>query len=103
MNSGMNIELATDKEGVRLPVQVQPKAKKNAITGVHNGRLKVAVTAPPERGKANTAVLKVLAAALKIPRSQLELVSGAASRAKTIRVSVCSAEEINRRLQSVSE
>lgn len=98
----MNVELTTDKEGVRLPVQVQPKAKKNAVTGVHNGRLKVAVTAPPERGKANAAVLKVLAAALKIPRAQLELLSGASSRTKTVRVSGFSVEEIGRRLQTLT-
>ncbi|MFQ5732352.1 MAG: DUF167 domain-containing protein [Planctomycetaceae bacterium] len=77
--------LQTDGDGVLLPVQAQPKAKKNAISGVHDGRLKVTVTQAPERGKANDAILKLLAKSLGLKRSQLALVSGKASRTKVIR------------------
>ena len=70
------IELSTDGDAVLIPVQARPKAKKTAVTGIHDGRLKVAVTQAPEKGKANDAILKLLAKTLGLKRSQLELVTG---------------------------
>jgi hypothetical protein len=61
---------------------VQPSARHNAVTGSHAGALKVAVTAAPERGKANKAVIAVLAKALGIKRSQIEQLSGLTSQDK---------------------
>ena len=78
------IELEQTPTGVRLPVQAQPKARKNGLAGTHDGRLKVAVTQAPEQGKANNALVKVLAAALGLRRSQIELVSGATSSKKNL-------------------
>ena len=49
----MAIELTTTADGVILPVQAQPRAKRSEIVGEHNGRVKVAVTEVPEKGKAN--------------------------------------------------
>lgn len=56
------------------------------MVGVHNGRLKVAVTQVAERGKANNAVLEVLAVALNLRPSQLRLLAGTTSREKTVLV-----------------
>ena len=72
----------TDK-GVRLIVRVIPKAKRNEAAGVRAGRLLVKVTAAPERGAANAAVVKVLSKLWGLPASTFELVSGASSRNKT--------------------
>jgi uncharacterized protein len=81
----------------RLRLRVHPKARKNAITGLRGDALKVSVTAPPDQGKANEAVLEVLAAALGIPASSIALVSGAASRDKVVEVDL-DTDEIARRL-----
>ena len=53
---------------------------------MHDGRLKVAVTAPPVDGEANAAVIELLAKALGVPRRQVEVIAGASSRRKTVRI-----------------
>jgi uncharacterized protein (TIGR00251 family) len=75
-----------DAEG-RLEVRVSPGASADAIM-LHEagGALAVRTTAPPEDGKANEAVLRLLAKALDRPVSSLELVRGAASRNKRVRI-----------------
>ena len=76
------IALSDHTEGIVLPVRAQPGAKKNAVTGERAGALKVAVTAPPEDGRANQALVEVLRDALGVKRSQIELIGGQASRDK---------------------
>jgi uncharacterized protein (TIGR00251 family) len=66
----------------RLRLRVRPGGRKDAILGEHGGALRVGVTAPPERGKANRAVEAVLAAALKIPVAAVEIVAGGRSADK---------------------
>ena len=93
----MTLDLAQSEDGAWLVrVRVQPKAKRNAVLGTHDGALKLAVTAAPEKGKANDAVCKLLAAHLGISTSQLSLVAGQASRDKrvAIRAEFPGAEEL---------
>ncbi len=92
------IELEESASGVLLPVQAQPKARKNGLVGIHNGRLKVAVTQAPEKGKANDALGKVLASALGLRRSQIELVSGATSSKKTFLITGVAIQELRQRI-----
>ena len=73
---GPQLSLETAPEGVFLPVHAQPGARKNSIIGIHAGRLKVAVTIAPEKGKANQALIEVLAKDLGLTKSQIELLSG---------------------------
>lgn len=80
------IDLQRDGSGVILPVQAQPKARKAGVVGLHNGRLKVAVTEPPDKGKANDALVRALAEFLGVRRSQVELLSGATSSLKSFRI-----------------
>jgi uncharacterized protein (TIGR00251 family) len=80
------IELQPHAEGVLLPVRVQPGARREGIVGEHAGAIKIAVHAAPEQGKANHAVIDVLAKALDIPRGALEVVSGETSRQKRLLV-----------------
>lgn len=80
-NNGM-VELQPTAGGVIIPVHAQPGARKNGITGVHSGRLKVAVTQAPEKGKANQALVKLLAELLGLKRSQISLVAGETSNHK---------------------
>jgi uncharacterized protein len=72
--------------GVEVSCKVQPKAKCVGIVGIQDRRLKIAVSALPEGGKANTAVIKLLAAELKVARSQVELIRGTTSRSKDFRI-----------------
>lgn len=73
----------SEKTGVvYLMVRVRPKAASNDVAGEHAGALKVRVTAPPEKGKANRAVIELLAERLGIGRSSVTLVRGEGSRDK---------------------
>ena len=95
------IGLRTTAEGVILPVQAQPGARKNAVVGEHAGRLKVAVTQAPEKGKANDAILKVLAEALQLSRSQLQLVRGETARQKDVLVKGVDIAALQSRLEEM--
>ncbi|MBV7377769.1 DUF167 domain-containing protein [Maritimibacter dapengensis] len=71
--------------GREIAVRVTPKASRNDVV-VEGDGLRVAVTTVPEDGKANRAVVKLVANALGIAKSRLTLVRGATSRDKTFRV-----------------
>lgn len=72
--------------GVHLDVYVQPGAKRNCIVGEHAERLKVAVTQIAEGGKANDAVIELLAKQWRLSKSQLAIVRGHTNRQKTIAI-----------------
>ncbi|WP_153556083.1 DUF167 domain-containing protein [Roseimaritima sediminicola] len=80
------IEIDISEAGVRFYVHVTPRARKPRIGGVHDGALKVLVTEPPDKGKANTAVRRALAKSLGVSRSSVEIASGQTSRRKRIQV-----------------
>ena len=67
-----------------LRLKVVPRASRNAIVGWIGDRLKVAVTAPPEKGRANAAVLKLLARELGIRQADLRITTGETASAKTV-------------------
>jgi uncharacterized protein (TIGR00251 family) len=76
---------------LQLFVRVSPGAKRDGITGVRKGgegetRLNVKVAAPPDKGRANTAVISLLAKKLDTPKSTFAVASGATSRLKTIEI-----------------
>ena len=80
----MPLELAEHEEGVVLPVRAKARARRTAIEGPHDRRLKVSVTAAPEKGKANRAILALLAKALGVPVSALAIIAGKTSSEKRI-------------------
>jgi hypothetical protein len=90
---------STDGGGI-LSVRVHPGAKHNAITGTHDGALKISLTTPPTDGRANIALIAFLAARLNIPRLSIELISGHSSRSKTLRLTGITAAEAEARLLS---
>lgn len=71
---------------MKLSVKVIPKSSRNGIGGWMGEVLKINVTAPPERGKANDAVEAVLAEALGLSRKQVRLVSGLTSARKVVEI-----------------
>ena len=80
--------------GCTLPVRVHPGARRNAITGIHDGALKVSLTTPPTDGRANQALIAFLAGELHIPRAHISLLTGATSRSKTLRIAGLSADQL---------
>jgi len=78
------LDLAEVEGGVRLRLRVKAGAKRNALLGAHGGALKLSVTAAPERGKANRAVLDLLGRVLEVSASSIELVAGTASPDKVV-------------------
>ncbi len=71
---------------VLLSVHVVPRASRSEIVGLEEETLKVRVAAPPTRGKANKELIKLLAGALGVSKSQVEIVSGQKARHKRVRV-----------------
>lgn len=70
--------------GVELLVLVQPRASRTKVVGVHDGRLKIALAAPPVDGEANAALVEFLAEVLELKRAQVELLDGEGSRRKRL-------------------
>jgi len=92
------LELRQIAEGILLPVRAQPRSRRSAVTGLHAGRLKVAVTEAPEKGRANEAVAAVLAEALNLRPAQVRLLRGAASPKKEFLISGVALEELRLRI-----
>jgi len=84
----------------RLPVKVVPGSSKNCIAGWLGEALRVRVMAPPERGKANTAVEKIIAEALGLPNDAVNVVKGLTSPRKVVEVSGLPEPEIRSRLKN---
>ena len=73
--------------GAALPVKVVPRASKNEIVGIGtDGALKVRVTAPPVEGAANEAVIALLAEALNLPKSNIDIIAGLTSTTKLVSI-----------------
>ncbi len=72
--------------GVTVELRVQPRARRSALEAA-GGALKAQVTAPPEDGRANAAVIALLAEQWRLPKSSFDVIKGQAARAKTVRIS----------------
>ena len=89
------------KDGyVLLHVRVQPKASRNAIVCESNGRIRVALTAPPVEGAANSALCAFLAKALGLRKGAVSLVSGQKAREKSLRLDGTTCAAVLRQLTS---
>lgn len=88
-------------DGVILRVRVQPRSSKSGISGVVGERLKVCVNAPPAEGAANRACRETLAESFGIPKSRVEIVSGARSRKKRILLKGAEIESISSRISEI--
>jgi uncharacterized protein (TIGR00251 family) len=97
------IAISDHAEGCVLPVRAQPGARKAGVLGEQAGALKVAVTAPPEDGRANKALLEVLREALGLKRSQLELLSGETSRDKRFLIRGVAKAELAARIVTLTQ
>jgi uncharacterized protein (TIGR00251 family) len=95
------IQVVSHAQGSVLAVRVQPRARRTLIVGEHQGALKVAVTAAPEKGKANEAVTRVLAEGLALSRSRVRLIAGETARDKRFLLVGIAARELTGRLRQL--
>ena len=86
----------------RLELHVVPGARRPGVVGRHGAAWKIRVTAPPEAGRANQAVLGLLAETLRLPRRALAIVAGHASRDKVVACNGLSAAEAEMLLTSAA-
>lgn len=85
---------------VSLHIHVQPQASKNKIVGLYDGRLKIAVAAPPVEGKANDEVVRFLAKFLRLARKDVVIQSGRQSKRKKVLLRSLPLEDIRRRVEA---
>jgi hypothetical protein len=89
-------------EGAILPVRAQAGARRNGLSGGQDGQLKVAVTQVAEKGKANRAIINVLARELDFRKSQIELLSGETSSRKRFLIRGITSAELLARIEAVA-
>ena len=88
------LDIVTTNSGIILSIRTQPGSSKNRIIGEYGGRLKLAVTAAPEKGRANKAVIELLADTLHISESSIHIISGESSRDKRLMIEGLTPEDI---------
>jgi uncharacterized protein (TIGR00251 family) len=74
--------LESHPQGVIIRVKARPGARRNAFAGLHDGALRIDVTAAPEKGKANEAIVSLLAKSFGVAKSSIELISSPANPLK---------------------
>ena len=80
--TSLSAALSETNKGVVIRLHVQPGAKHNRLQGLHGDAIKLQVQAPPISGRANKAVIELLASALQLRHARIELIGGASSRRK---------------------
>ncbi|MBN1342553.1 MAG: YggU family protein [Phycisphaerae bacterium] len=90
------LNLTKTNEGILIELKVVPGASRDRIVGDHGGALKVTVAAPPEKGKANKAIVRLLAKALALRSNQVEVIRGTTSANKAILIKGSTEQAIHR-------
>jgi uncharacterized protein (TIGR00251 family) len=72
--------------GLTFAVRIVPRASRSEIVGEHDGVLRIRIAAPPVDGAANRELVRTLAKIFKLPQNAVEIVSGANSKNKTVRI-----------------
>jgi uncharacterized protein (TIGR00251 family) len=95
-DNGLELEsaLSLHRDGTVIALLANPRASRSEIIGLHDGRLKVHLKAPPVAGKANAELFAFVAKLLKVRRQDLSLLSGATGRRKRVLVVGMSPEQV---------
>ena len=80
------LKITQQVEAITFAVRVQPRASHSAVVGLHDNALKVRRAAPPVDGAANEELIKLFAKLLEVARADIEILSGASSRQKVVRI-----------------
>ena len=98
MKGAENVRLRADAGGTAVAVKAVPGASRDRVVGVLGDCLKIATSAAPEKGKANAAVARTLAASLGVDRRDVVLIAGQTSPRKEFLIRGAAADEVRRRL-----
>lgn len=93
------LKLRATSRGVEIGLKVVPRASHPGLDGLFDGRLKLRLSAAPTDGAANLEALALVAKLLSVPGRDVELVTGATSRQKLVRIRGLTADEVLRRLE----
>ena len=96
------INLRREADGVSFEVWVQPRSSKMEISGLHDGVLRVRLTAPPVDGAANKQCIELLSRKMKIPKRAIRIASGASARRKRMKISGLGIEEVKKILSDMA-
>jgi uncharacterized protein len=84
---------------IRVEIYVQPRASKTEVAGMHDGRIKIRLAAPPVDGAANAQLVAFIASKLGVAKSQVRLAAGATGRRKVIEIDDVSEQTVHARLR----
>lgn len=96
------MELRETSDGVLFPINAHAAPRRDTIKGIHNGRIKIEVTATPEKGKANRATLKLLSQQLRLKSHQMEIVHGPTRSKKLCLAMGISANDLRERIDAIA-
>lgn len=83
------------ESSVSFEVLIQPKSSIDEITGFHDGRLKIRISAPPFDGKANKRLIEFTSKVFGVPKSNVNIIKGKSSKIKTLKVTGIDKEAYN--------
>jgi uncharacterized protein len=95
------LDLEQNERGVILPIRAHAGSRRNSVIGIRAGALRVAVTAAPEKGKANQAIIALLSKALGVSKSSIEIVSGETSPQKRLLVRNIEMEQLRQMIAAM--
>ena len=95
------LKIDADKIGLKFNIYVQPRSSRNQVVGLHGDALKVKIKAPPVEGAANKMCIAVLAKALNVPKSAVEIVSGHGARTKRLLVQTARVDDTDKEIKRI--
>ena len=95
-----NLNIHEEDEGVLFTVKIIPASSKTALAGLLEGTLKIKISAPPQKGKANQALIRFLAEKLGVKKNSIKITSGQTKEIKTIKIAGLSAQKLQNKLTS---
>ena len=101
MDNVKQIDIRQADGGVIIPVKVVPGSSRDKIVSVLGDSLKISTSAAPEKGKANTAIIKILAKALGVDRKSVTLTSGPTNPRKEFRIDGISPDALREKLREM--
>lgn len=97
-----NCRVRESGAALEVPLHVQPRARRTQIAGIHDGALRVKVSAPPVDDAANRAILDYFSKLLGLPKSRLQIIAGEKSRNKVLRIDGMNHSDFQERIATAS-
>ncbi|MFO0838919.1 MAG: DUF167 domain-containing protein [Phycisphaerae bacterium] len=101
MLDSSKVKIDATAEGVEFCVKATPGASRTRIAGVWSDRVRIAVAAPPEGGKANAALRRFLAELLNVPIGNVHIAQGESSPLKRVRIAGTSVDQVRRAIRGL--